>query len=144
MILTPMRSYSLALIVLVSCGGQTSGASSDAGREETGPATDGSMQDSLAGDSAVSDGAQDGGTLPAVGTPACEDVPCILCADGYYHCHTLIYSACMAGISTVMNCVNDTIPSTGCLTCSGDGGGSVWECDDGGWDVQFNEYECTP
>jgi hypothetical protein len=119
---------------------------------------DGSIQDSFAGDSAVLDGPKDSGApdhsttmdasdaaLPAVGTPACEDVPCILCADGYYHCHALIYTACMAGISTTMNCVNDAIPSTGCLTCSSDGGGSVWECaSDGGWDVQFNEYLCTP
>jgi hypothetical protein len=153
----PVRSYPIALVVIVSCGGQTSGVSSDAGREETGSVTDGSVQDSVAGNGTVADGSQDSGTpdhantpdasdatLPAVGTPACENLPCILCADGYYHCHSLIYTPCMADVSMTMNCVNDAIPTTGCLTCSNDGGGSVWECGDGGWNVQFNEFECTP
>ena len=148
-----MRPYALAFMVLASCGGQTSVAPSGGGREDSGAATDGPVQDTFAEDSAP----QDSGTpdhastldasdaaLPAVGTPACEDVPCILCADGYYHCHSLIYTPCMAGISTTMNCANDAIPSTGCLTCSSDGGGSVWECGDSGWNVQFNTYWCTP
>ena len=154
-----VRSYplALALVVVVSCGGQTVGAPSDAGREETGAATDAPVHESGAGDGTVSDGPQDSGTpdqaspmdasdaaLPAVGTPACEDVPCILCADGYYHCHSLLFTPCVAGISTTMNCVSDAVPSTGCLTCSSTGVGSVWECADGGWDVLLNEYACTP
>jgi hypothetical protein len=52
----------------------------------------------------------------------------------------------MTGISLTQNCVSDDIPNTGCLTCSSDGGGSVWQCaSDGGWVLgDINEYACTP
>jgi hypothetical protein len=81
--------------------------------------------------------------LPAVGTPGCEDLPCVLCADGYYHCHAQVYSPCPAGINTSMNCLDDAIPSTGCFACGSNGSGNVLQCESGGgWNL--TPYTCTP
>jgi hypothetical protein len=51
----------------------------------------------------------------------------------------------MAGISTTTDC--NAIPSTGCLTCANDGGGSLWQCANDGAatiDVAVNVFACTP
>jgi hypothetical protein len=57
----------------------------------------------------------------------------------------MVIAPCMASISTTQSCISDDIPSTGCLTCSSDGGGTTWGCGgDGGWQVSVNTFECTP
>jgi hypothetical protein len=57
-----MRAILLALL-LVACGGKTSGSTSDSGATSSSP--------------------------PAPGTSACDDPPsavCVMCSDGKYHC----------------------------------------------------------
>jgi hypothetical protein len=152
----------LSLALLLGCGGQTNGASdaaspshdaestvdapSDIGPSDTSTVTEASTVSDASADAASrdaqADAPGDAAMLPEVGSPACEDVPCVLCADGNYHCHTQVYPPCMAGISTSMNCESDGIPY-GCFMCASDGGGDLWECvADGGWDL--SSYECTP
>lgn len=117
--------------------GDSFGASSTGGGNSTG-----SSGGSSGGISGSSSGGLTATSPPAVGTPACEDVPCILCGDGYYHCHSSVYPPCMSGISMTMNCANDAIPSYGCFVCGSNGKGNVWQCTDGTWDL--NSYDCTP
>jgi hypothetical protein len=79
---------------------------------------------------------------PPVGSPACEDQPCILCSDGYYHCHATVYPQCPIGISTGQTCTAYSIPSYGCFTCFADGTGYQWQCTSAGWSL--SQYTCTP
>lgn len=82
------------------------------------------------------------GGAPAVGSPGCEAVPCILCADGNYHCHSSVFPPCSAGVSTSTNCTSYNLPSYGCFYCPNDGNGSLFQCMDGGWDL--SPFDCTP
>jgi hypothetical protein len=79
---------------------------------------------------------------PPVGSPACEDQPCVLCSDGYYHCHQSVYPQCPIGVSTGQNCAAYNIPSYGCFTCGADGDGYLWQCASGAWDL--GSFACTP
>jgi hypothetical protein len=80
---------------------------------------------------------------PPVGSPACEDQPCVLCGDGYYHCiGGTVYSHCPTGLSTGQSCTAYNIPSYGCFTCGADGKGYLWQCASGAWDL--SQYACTP
>lgn len=161
-----MRPRALVLVALASCGGQVAPRPGDA-VNPTGDAsvTDGTFEDGTGGGVAARDGAVEeaGATdvsvldsfvqvldtslpdtgLPAVGTPACQDVPCVLCADGYYHCHSEVYTPCAPGIDTSMSCLADGIPGTGCFACDANGSGNLWQCEtDGGWSL--SPYGCTP
>jgi|HubBroStandDraft_2_1064218.scaffolds.fasta_scaffold41550_1 hypothetical protein len=123
-----------------SSGGHSESSGSSAS-SSGGSSGSGSVVSSGSG-SGSSSGGSTGASAPAAGTPACEDEPCILCADGYYHCHSTVYPPCMAGISTSMNCANEAIPSYGCFVCGSDGTGNLWQCTDSGWSL--GEYACTP
>ena len=87
---------------------------------------------------------EDAGPPPAVGSPACEDVPCVLCADDYYHCHASVYAPCPPGLHTGTNCLGSEIPTEGCFSCASDGHGWLWQCTvaDGGWNL--TSFDCTP
>jgi hypothetical protein len=79
---------------------------------------------------------------PPVGSPACDDEPCILCNDGNYHCHTSVYPQCQIGITTSRSCMMYNLPSYGCFTCSAEGTGYLWQCTAETW--ALTSFACTP
>jgi hypothetical protein len=96
---------------------------------------------STSGETAAS---SDASSAPAVGSPACEDEPCVLCADGYYHCHSSVYPPCPADISVNTKCSGSGADNLGCITCSSTADGGLWQCraSSGKWNV--TAYACTP
>jgi hypothetical protein len=95
-------------------------------------------------DAASDSSSRDVALRPEVGSPACEDEPCVLCSDGDYHCHASVYPPCPAGVSQNTNCVGSGVGSVGCFVCDSDGKGDVWRCtaSDGNWTLV--PYDCTP
>jgi hypothetical protein len=135
-----------------STGGSSGSSSGSVGGHEDGGSEDGSM--GTPEDGAVTDAPpgppdvtttapDDAGSPPAAGSPACVDVPCVICADGYYHCHSLVFPPCPAGLSTSTSCSGDNIPTYGCFWCPSEGNGWLWQCGDGGGWILTN-FACTP
>ncbi len=106
-----MRLVPLVAVVLLgpgSCGGRT-------GLGELGVAC------------AESNASSDGGSLPAVGSAACNNsgTDCVLCNDDQWHCQGLgVFAQCPADIEQGSSC---SAVSQICFSCSG-GMGVEYQC----------------
>ena len=116
------------------------GAPIDAGVADTFVA-DGNVTDAS---SLVDTGTNEAAPPPPVGTPECQDQPCILCSDGYYHCiGGSVYSPCPANLDAGASCTGTGVSHIGCFSCASNGQGDLWQClSDGGWNI--TAYDCTP
>lgn len=173
-LIPPSGSLLIAFAGLAACGGHTAAAGAqgrdggvvgeaatddaqvhDAGlAEATVQADAGSAEDGGGGGAAdvgvapfadaTTAEAPDAASGPQAGSPACEDGPCILCSDGYYHCHSFVFSPCPGGISASTDCVGYGIPSYGCFSCPSGGSGDLWQCTTGDGQWSLTAFDCTP
>jgi hypothetical protein len=158
----PSMNRDLAVLVgIAACGGQiaastdvgssgadatseTVGSGGSSGEWGVAPATARAVQSTQAPPmSSPPTPPVDAASGPKVGTPACQDVPCVLCDDGNYHCHSAVFPVCPGGISANSDCTPYDIPSYGCFSCPSDGNGNLWQCmRDGKWRLSL--FFCSP